>query len=308
MEQTQLSIIIPAYNAESTLAQCIDSIIEQDYADWIIYLIDDGSTDNTASIADNYAQKDERIKALHKENGGLSDARNYGIEAMLNESPTPYITFIDSDDYLAPRSLNILMCTLYIHPKFDILEYSALLFKGGKKEHQLSLHDKVYENAMRYWLEGQAYEHSYAWNKIYKTSIFSDGLRFPKGKLFEDSWTLPYIIKKCKNIATTSAGKYIYQYNENGITKKADSDVNQFRQLLEGQLEALRTLGIDLFKKPQLSKEEARLYLKLTNQQITLKRLDSNFPTLIPKRRIPLSTANNFREWLKIIYLNLFTK
>ena len=91
-----ITVIVPIYNVENYLKKCLNSIINQQYKKLEILLIDDGSTDLSGKIADEYAVKDNRIKVVHKENGGLSDARNYGLKIMTGE----YVTFIDSDDYV----------------------------------------------------------------------------------------------------------------------------------------------------------------------------------------------------------------
>ena len=104
-----ISIIVPIYKVEIYLRKCIDSIVNQTYKNIEILLIDDGSPDNCGIICDEYAKKDERIKVIHKENGGLSDARNYGIEASTGD----YIIFIDSDDYVSESMCeNLLICAL----------------------------------------------------------------------------------------------------------------------------------------------------------------------------------------------------
>lgn len=98
MERPLISVIVPAYNVEKFVEKCIDSILLQSFKDFEVLLIDDGAKDSTPEICDACANKDSRIKVYHKENGGLSDARNYGIDRMQGK----YVTFIDSDDYVAP--------------------------------------------------------------------------------------------------------------------------------------------------------------------------------------------------------------
>ena len=99
-----ISVIVPVYNVESCLGKCLDSILEQTYRDFELLLIDDGATDSSGDICERYAKTDERIKVFHKPNGGLSDARNYGIERASGD----YLTFIDSDDYIIANYLEVL--------------------------------------------------------------------------------------------------------------------------------------------------------------------------------------------------------
>ena len=98
-----ISVIVPIYNVEKYLSRALDSILAQTYHNWEAILVDDGSTDKSGSIADEYAQKDERFKVIHKENGGLSDARNVGMEHVTGE----YLLFLDSDDFLHPQLMEL---------------------------------------------------------------------------------------------------------------------------------------------------------------------------------------------------------
>ncbi len=310
MEKPSLTIIIPAYNVGETLARCVESVINQEFQSWQAIIIDDGSSDNTLNIAKDLARKDARITVTHKDNGGLSDARNHGLDLLLGISThgdcalchdTEYITFIDSDDHIAPSTLHPLMEELSVHPEYDLLEYSATLHSGSKRESRLTLPDNIYTSPKDYWLYGEGYSHTYSCNKIFRSTIFASGLRFPKGKLFEDAWILPQILQACNIVATTSKGLYIYTDNPKGITHSAEHSASQLAHLLYAQTNALRVIGIDLTT-PTLSKEKARLYLSLRNQQTYIRRLDSDFPILIPSRRIPLSAATSVREFLKILY------
>ena len=119
----KLSIIIPVYAVETTLNQCIESVVSQDYNDFELLLVDDGSPDHCPQICDRWAAKDQRVRVIHQKNGGLSDARNKGIEEARGE----YITFIDSDDYIEAHTLKPLMSHLSFHPEIDIAYGQALV-------------------------------------------------------------------------------------------------------------------------------------------------------------------------------------
>lgn len=226
-----LSIVIPVYRVESTLDRCIESILRQGYEDWEMLLIDDGSPDRCPEMCDAWAQRDQRITAYHKPNGGLSDARNYGIERARGE----YITFVDSDDELAPGTLHPLMDVLINHTECDVVEYPMLVHAGNNDEHLLVLPDRVWATARKYWHETMAWEHCYACNKIYRSALF-DELRFAKGRIFEDVWLWPEILSHKPNIATSSKGMYIYRWNNEGITVKATP--HDLWQLLVAQVRA----------------------------------------------------------------------
>lgn len=232
----KLSIIVPAYQVAKTLPRCLDSIIQQSFRDWQLILVDDASTDGTAAICDKYAKREHRIQTIHlKDNRGLSAARNAGLAKARGE----YVTFVDSDDYLAEETLKILFEMLSFHPDYDLLEYPAYVHFGGSDMHRLQLPRKEYTDMNQYWLEGKAYEHSYAWNKIYKREVL-EGIEFPEGRNFEDVYTLPKILRNCKIVATTDSGLYYYCLNPDGITQKAT--VRDLSHLLEAHTRMLSNL------------------------------------------------------------------
>lgn len=224
-----LSIIIPVYRVEKTLNRCIESILKQDCEDWEILLVDDGSPDSCPAMCDAWAQRDARITAYHKPNGGLSDARNYGIERARGE----YITFVDSDDELATDTLRPLTGILAEHPEYDVIEYPALVHAGNVDEHMLVLPDKAWTSVYEYWHETMAWEHCYAWNKIYRRSLFNE-IRFAKGRVFEDAWFWPEMLNHRPCIVTVNNGMYIYRWNDEGITVNATPQ--DLRQLFISQL------------------------------------------------------------------------
>ncbi|MDE7086514.1 MAG: glycosyltransferase [Prevotella sp.] len=228
----KLSVIIPVYLVEETLDRCIRSIVAQSFTDMEIILVDDGSTDNCPQMCDDWQQKDQRIRVIHKSNGGLSDARNAGISISTGE----YVTFVDSDDYVDKDTYDSLMSTLAIHPDYDILEYPVYLYEGSAKEQLLTFEDKEYHNIRQYWYSTSAYLHTYACNKIYKRSIFHH-ITFPAGKVFEDIHTYPLLLSASQHIATTSKGLYHYCFNTQGITSTADG--HSWRMLMDAHMKII---------------------------------------------------------------------
>lgn len=194
-------------------------------------LIDDQSPDRCPVMCDEWALYDPRIIAYHKPNGGLSDARNYGIERAKGE----FITFIDSDDELAPDTLKPLMRVLNSHPEYDVIEYSTLVHAGNTDEHMLTLPDRLWSSAYTYWHETKAWEHCYACNKIYRQILLTKVI-FAKGRFFEDVWFWPEMLSHKPYIATSSKGLYIYKWNDKGITVNAKS--HELWQLLVSQIRA----------------------------------------------------------------------
>lgn len=258
----KLSIIIPVYQTQDTIDRCIESILQQSFTDYEIILVDDGSDYECSQLCDKYPQKDRRITTIHKENGGLSDARNTGIKHSKGE----YITFIDSDDAIQNDTLQALMDEINKYPETDVLEYPIMERIGHPhKEQLLAFTPRNYNNCWEYWLNEQAYLHTYACNKIFRRCLFKN-VSFPKGKTFEDVQTIPFLIgliptegtfqQKVK-IRVTNKGCYLYYWNNKGIT--ASAKYEDLLSLYIGQNMALihtfKTIGNreDIMQKYQLS-------------------------------------------------------
>lgn len=234
----KLSIIIPVYQVKNTLRRCVESVLNQSFRDWQILLIDDASTDGSSEICDELSYQNQRIQVIHlKQNSGLSAARNAGLKKAKGE----YITFIDSDDFIANGTLKELMEEIVIHPDYDILEYPIYEHFGSQKQLLVQFSKHEYTDMKEYWLKGKAYKHTYAWNKIYRRELWID-IRFPEGKIFEDAFTLPQILKQCNIIATTDVGLYYYCHNASGITQKATA--KDLTSLLETHVKIINELNI----------------------------------------------------------------
>lgn len=250
----KLSIIIPVYRTQDTLQRCLESILCQPFTNYRIILVDDGSPDNAPAMCDTYAGRYENITVIHKENGGLSSARNAALESIFctpeSGNEDEYITFVDSDDTLEKGTLAPLMDQLAAHPEVDILEYSATIHYGHPTaEKSLDLSDRIYHNAAEYWLVEQAYGHTYVCNKIFRRNLFSE-VRFPEGKNFEDVWVTPEIIglhtqQAAHNICimTSCNGGYLYYWNPSGICANASySDTKSRYEALSLTMEHLLKL------------------------------------------------------------------
>ena len=241
----KLSVIIPVYQVEQTLEQCVGSVLHQDFEDMEIILVDDSSPDNCPQMCDSLQVKNPGIRVIHQPNGGLSAARNTGIAAAKGE----YITFVDSDDWLDDNTLRPLMEMLSTNPDIDLLEYPVDI----KQETRLQLADNRYMNPADYWTATRAYTHTYAWNKVYRASLFRE-VSFPEGKVFEDVWTIPRILQHALVIATTGSGLYHYRKNPSGITAQAKGD--ELTSLLEAHLSSpypaplsyLLNIQLDVFR------------------------------------------------------------
>lgn len=274
----KLSIIVPVYRVEATLNRCVESILSQSFSDFELLLIDDGSPDGCPQICDQWADRDNRIKVIHRPNGGLSAARNSGLDKAQGE----FVTFIDSDDYIGDGTLATVMNVMGGN---DFVEYPIFRFYGSSRQSLLSFHEAVYTNMDDYWLACQAYLHTYACNKVYRRNLF-DGVRYPVGRVFEDFHTLPLLLRKCHQVATTAQGLYYYCWNEQGITATAQGE--QLRQLLDAHLSACMPM-------------DDRYYLHLLNIQMDVYEMTGDSPRLQPRFIKPFGT---FKQILKAITLN----
>ena len=275
----KLSVIIPVYRVEATLDRCVESVLNQSFTELEVILVDDGSPDHCSELCDLWATKDSRITVIHQRNGGLSAARNAGIDRAQGD----YLTFIDSDDYIGEGTLEAVMSHTGDN---DLLEYPAWVFYGSERQHLQSFDEKVYTDVNRYWLEARAYEHCYAWNKIYRRRLF-DGIRFPEGRVFEDVYTLPLLLKQARQVATIGQGRYYYCDNPQGITGTAQGE--QLRMLLDAHL----TAGMPM---------DDNYYLHLLNIQMDVCELTGDQPRLEKRHIKPIG---GIKERLKAITNNI---
>jgi len=212
-----ISVIVPVYNVEKYLKQCIESIIHQTYQNLEIILVDDGSPDNCGVICDEYAKQDKRIKVIHQENGGLSSARNAGLDIATGE----YISFIDSDDYIAANFMEYLY-QICIHYHVDIAECDFLRFNNNIKINELSEEIEVLNKiAMSKRINKDYVARTViVCNKIFKRYIYQK-LRFPVGKINEDEYITYKAFDECQtNIVISNQQLYYYRINEESIMQK----------------------------------------------------------------------------------------
>lgn len=209
-----ITVVIPIYKVETFLAKCLDSVLNQTYKNLEIILVEDGSPDNCGKICDDYANKDKRIKVIHKENGGLSDARNKGI----NKATGKYITFIDSDDYIDDDYVECLYKTIKEdNTKMSICSHRVVYDTGRiiekeTKERTVLDSKKVLERI----LYDDGIDLS-AWAKLYDIRLFNN-VRYPKGRIYEDSATTYKLIDLCDKISINSLGKYNYIIRSDSIS------------------------------------------------------------------------------------------
>ena len=213
----KISIIVPVYNVEKYLCKCIESILGQTFTDFELILVNDGSTDRSGEICDKYKYVDKRIKVIHKENGGLSSARNAGIDIAEGE----YIGFIDSDDWIDLNMYNKLY-NLAILNGADITQcnfqkvYDEATINEDSIEQNIRIINK--NEALKDLLEcRELYIQSVVtWNKVYKKYLF-ENIRFPEGKIHEDEFTTYKVFDKANKLVRTNEKLYFYRQTPNSI-------------------------------------------------------------------------------------------
>lgn len=225
----KISIIVPIYKVESYLRKCIDSILNQTFTDFELILVNDGSPDNCGKICDEYANKDHRIIVIHKENGGVSSARNAGIEAANGQ----YIGFVDSDDYIHEKMYEILyenarlyhsdiaQCNfLKVDQSSDIesnVDMSNLRIK--QYTNMDALHQLFSKESNEYMTgAGNSVKWVVLWNKLYKKELF-EKLTFKEGKICEDEFIIHQLLFKCKKIIAIPNELYYYVQSPDSIIR-----------------------------------------------------------------------------------------
>lgn len=232
-----INIIVPIYNVEKYINRCAESVFSQTQYDFELVLVDDGSPDNCGNICDEYAENDSRVVVIHKSNGGLSDARNVGIDWSVLYSSSRWLTFLDSDDWIHSKYLECLYTVaMKTNCKISICGYQKtngdVLF-----EPEVSVNYKI-TNAEDYYCQGDL-SFIVAWGKLYQKELFKN-IRYPLNKLHEDEYVTYKILFSLNSVALNQDKLYFYFFNEDSITAN-------WRPKRLDSLEALRD-QIDFFQ------------------------------------------------------------
>ena len=216
MKEPLISVVIPVYKVENYLERCVESLINQTYKNLEIILVDDGSPDNCGIICDRYAEVDDRVKVIHKKNGGLSSARNSGIDISSGK----YITFIDSDDWVDKEYVEYLFYLIQKDmTKISICQHKVVNDKSTTmKETRIIKEENNYDVKMilKKWILDDGIDIS-AWAKLYDLRLF-DNIRYPEGMIFEDLLTTYKLFFLCDYISVGSEKKYKYYIHANSIS------------------------------------------------------------------------------------------
>ena len=208
-----ISIILPIYNIENYLPKCMESLFAQTYRNLEFIMVDDGSSSKCAKLVDDYLKIDDRVVVYHKENGGLSDARNYGIAHAKGE----FMTCVDPDDFVDCDYVEYLYEILKKYKtKMSIAQHRVRYDNGKVKENGTSGDELIEtEKCIKRMLYHDVIDTS-AWGKLYHRSLF-ENVKYPKGKLFEDIGTTYLLMMQCEKIAVGYESKYNYVFHNNSI-------------------------------------------------------------------------------------------
>lgn len=218
-----ISVVIPVYNVEKYLSECLDSVINQTYTNLQIILVDDGSTDNSGKICDAYAEKDSRIQVIHQENQGAGGAKNTGLDYITGD----YFSLIDSDDYLdlcyyekmlsaiTENDVDVAQCLFYSVYKNNMYSrnYNFPCSKSRKIKVEIYLSELLSD-----------WKYAIFWNKLFKTSLFTKDIRFPIGRKIDDEFFTYKLICKARKIININDRLYFYRMRRSSVMGSSDSE------------------------------------------------------------------------------------
>ncbi|OJH47577.1 glycosyltransferase family 2 protein [Lactococcus lactis] len=264
-----ISVIVPVYNVKEYLEECIRSIINQTYENLEIILVDDGSTDGSSEICDEYAARDKRIRIIHKENGGLSSARNVGI----NHANGLYISFVDSDDWLELDLYKILYGAIKA-TNADIAACGRYLAsESGKLKMHCSDEQRIYsrKEALKEIFQLGSIDVA-AWDKLYHRSVIEE-IRFPEGEINEDTAVVYEVFNNVKKLVHVGCPLYNYRVRIGSITKSG------YSQKFDVVFEHCKKLYRDIEKTDSDLLDDLSVYITHLSYNMLVKIVRSDFDT-----------------------------
>jgi glycosyltransferase involved in cell wall biosynthesis len=306
----KISVIVPIYNVEKQLNRCIESLLKQKIQQIQIILVNDGSTDNSGKIAQEYAKKfPDKILYLEKENGGLSDARNYGIAHATGE----YLTFVDSDDYISDNLYEDL--EKYLEQDYDMIKFKIeKVDENGNKileNYTPVFADKTGEEAFEILYKSDELT-EVAWGYVYKRKMWiENNFKFAKGMFHEDFGLIPLVILKANKVASTNIMGYYYVQTSSSITRgKPETIYIRAEDLLKHYDNMIETIkGYNISNE---SRENIKIYYTnciLLNVNNLDKKDKNKYIKEIKKRKMTENIkARNFKRLLKKIILRINIK
>lgn len=286
-----LSVIIPVYNVEAYLDRCVQSILSQSYKNIELILVDDGSTDGSSLLCDKWKDKDERVIVIYKENGGVSSARNVGLEIFKGD----YLTFVDPDDFIAPETYAINMSFLMENHDIDILQYPYCNYFNDddiRDYHKpssalISGSEQIFRN----WWSGFPLEFT-ACNKIYKRILWNE-VRFNVGHVSEDTFLVSEFVVRVKTVYISDCGLYYYQRNRKNSYTYGKYSFEKNLDLFDAHVAIYRCFRYF----PAMVTEKVLAFTRLYRRLITAKQSD---PTADISDQLGIITRN-FPSWSEII-------
>lgn len=227
MKKELISVIVPVYNVEKYLSRCVDSIIGQTYSNLEIILVNDGSTDLSGAICDEYKKKDKRIVVIHQKNGGLSQARNSGMEIMSGK----YVAFVDSDDYISEDYIEYLFRLRFKYQADISVCLHRNFYEDGKLEKKRNKRNNIVVFSGHDAVADMCYQKhipNSAWGKLYKSELFQN-VGYPVGKLYEDLGTTYKLLLMSNKVVFSSKEKYYYFQRQDSIMHSKFSIKNMDR-------------------------------------------------------------------------------
>ena len=242
----KVSVIVPVYKVENYVSRCIESVLNQTYTNWELILVDDGSPDLSGAICEEYALKDRRIKVYHKDNGGVSSARNVGLDNACGD----WITFLDSDDYFESTTLQSLSDTIDIYTTAAVIDFPILRDAGSKDGEKLDTSVEIIvctneREIDNYWFNHPRFE---SCGRFFKRELLS-GMRFdPLLKIGEDTVFFMQYLTRCSSLVAIPNGLYAYCYRDVSAMGSARAE-----KLVQNDLLMLELMGSEVWKRPILA-------------------------------------------------------
>lgn len=299
-----ISVIVPVYNTEKYLQKCVETITRQTYENLEIILVDDGSMDSSGKLCDDFAEKDGRVRVIHKENGGVSSARNEGLDQARGQ----YIMFVDSDDEIVPECVEIL---------FDsICKYHADIACAGT----LGVDNRAYfEGDVCVWNQKEALEHSLmdhpytfsVWSKLYSKDIIGKKRFLRDVKINEDTMFLFEILCKQPKVINIKTQVYYYRPNESSVSRSRYTDKfkdilvvsNRKYQIVKNDFPELIGVADNMRLKASMNLLRI-LFVRTTREKRTL---ESELIRMVKKNsKAYISMNASDDEWLRIVKYNLY--
>ena len=294
-----ISVIVPVYNAEKYLHRCIDSILAQTFTDFELLLVDDGAKDRSGEICDDYAIKDSRVKVFHKENGGVSSARNVGLDNAKGD----WISYIDSDDWIAKEYLS----NLWNHAKTGVdlvVSFPTYIYSDGtSRRPQYSPKFVDEHNFEDIFVEHSMHQNTSPWSKLFKRAIIESGnIRFCEDMYIgEDLLFLYTYMLHTVNIYISSDNDYFYSYDlETSLTKRVNSYKSEFAGYTN-----IKLIIEELIKKREIKSKDSLKRLGWVIGYYTRNVLNSLYhdSTLIRKQRLAALKDLDIEPYFKYLHI-----